>query len=118
MVDMVAPKVIGHYLLDREIDQLTFWSRSKSLWLRRIAIMATWPRIKQLQFQSTLDLARLYIHDDEDLIHKATGWMLREIGKRDPQVLFDFIQNHPPMPRVMRRYALEKFPAEIRARFK
>ena len=109
LVDKIAPNIIGKHLEKKNQKQILKWSNNKSLWIRRIAILATWSRIKNNEFNLTLKLAKKYIHDSEDLIHKATGWMLREIGKRDEKILLSFMgKNHKNMPRIMVSYALEQ----------
>lgn len=93
-------------------------AKSSSLWERRIAILATFHFIKRGEFVPTLRIARQLLHDEEDLIHKAVGWMLREVGKRNLPVLKKFLYAHyRRMPRTMLRYAIEKFPARTRLRY-
>jgi 3-methyladenine DNA glycosylase AlkD len=88
---------------------------AKNLWKRRIAIVATWQFIRNNYFKETLVLAKKSLSDKEDLIHKASGWMLREVGKRDFTVLDNFLRKHyQTMPRTMLRYAIEKFPEKLR----
>ena len=119
LVDMVAPRLIGDYLIDKPQKQFLTWSSHSSLWIRRIAMIATFPRIKQNDFSLTLKLSRKYLTDSEDLIHKATGWMLREIGKRDEKELIMFMdENHRVMPRIMVSYALEKISAEKKKKYR
>ena len=109
LVDKIAPNIIGKYLVNQDQKQILEWSNNNSLWIRRIAILASWSRIKKNEFNLTLKLAKIYINDTEDLIHKATGWMLREIGKRDEEILLSFMEkNHKNMPRIMVSYALEQ----------
>jgi 3-methyladenine DNA glycosylase AlkD len=111
LVDLSAPQVVGGYLANRSRRPLYRLVRSKSLWERRIAILATFTFIRQGDFADTLALADLLLGDHEDLIHKAVGWMLREIGKRDMAVLEAFLKSRcKTMPRTMLRYAIEKFP--------
>jgi 3-methyladenine DNA glycosylase AlkD len=111
LVDVSAPHLVGHYLRERDKDTLTRLAASASLWERRIAIMATFAFIKEGNFDETLRIARLLLADPEDLIHKAVGWMLREVGKREVTVAETFLQaHHQEMPRTMLRYAIEKFP--------
>jgi 3-methyladenine DNA glycosylase AlkD len=117
LVDLSAPYLSGPYMYDhssakREILSL---SGSKSMWDRRIAILSTFYFIRQSRFAETLALSRKYLKDSEDLMHKATGWMLREVGKRDLSVLREFLDQHATkMPRTMLRYAIEKFPERER----
>ena len=118
LVDKIAPSLIGIHLEKKPQKQFLEWSSSSSLWVRRIAIMSTWPKIKNNEFNLTLKLAKKYLKDPEDLIHKATGWMLREIGKRDEEILLDFMKkNHKNMPRIMVSYALERVDKEKKQQF-
>ena len=118
LVDLSAHRIIGAYLESRDTSILNELAASKILWERRIAIIATFFLIKQGQFRSTLEIATLLLHDTEDLIHKAVGWMLREVGKRDIAVERDFlIRHYRGMPRTMLRYAIERFPEEERLGF-
>ena len=117
-VDGVAPKIVGPHLLKRDKKLLYQWARSSSLWERRIAMVATLHFIRNGNVAETLRLANILLHDDEDLIHKATGWMLREVGKRDPAALNKFLTTHADsMPRTMLRYAIERFPEPERQRW-
>ena len=119
LVDIVTPNLFGDYLLNKSERQLITWSKSDSLWVRRIGIIATWPRIKESRFTTTLKIAEKYLEDSEDLIHKATGWMLRELGKRDEKELLKFInKHHQDMPRIMLSYALEKIPKEKKDKYR
>jgi 3-methyladenine DNA glycosylase AlkD len=117
LVDLSAPYLSGPYMYDhssakREILSL---SGSNSMWDRRIAILSTFYFIRQNRFAETLALSRKYLKDSEDLMHKATGWMLREVGKRDLSVLREFLGQHATkMPRTMLRYSIEKFPERER----
>jgi 3-methyladenine DNA glycosylase AlkD len=111
LVDASAPHLVGHYLKDRAKDPLPRLAASSILWERRIAIMATFTFIKEGDFRETLRIAGLLLADPEDLIHKAVGWMLREVGKREMTVAEAFLRaHHQEMPRTMLRYAIEKFP--------
>jgi 3-methyladenine DNA glycosylase AlkD len=111
LVDSSAGYIVGAYLLDRDRSPLVELARSSLLWERRIAIMATSYFIGQNQFAETLKVARVLLTDREDLIHKAVGWMLREIGQRDQATEEAFLREHyRQMPRTMLRYAIEKFP--------
>ncbi|NQU78809.1 DNA alkylation repair protein [Candidatus Woesearchaeota archaeon] len=115
LIDVTTPKIVGHYLIDKPRDLLYLFAKSKSLWERRIAILATFQFIKNNDFQDSLNLAEILLHDPHDLIHKAVGWMLREIGKRDLKTEEQFIkQYYKIMPRTMLRYAIERFPEKKR----
>jgi len=118
LVDTSAPQIVGGYLLNRSRKPLYTLVGSSSLWERRIAIMATFTLIREEQFEDTLNLAERLLQDPEDLLHKAVGWMLREIGNRDRDAEEKFlIQHYRDMPRTMLRYAIEKFPQERRQQF-
>lgn len=116
LVDSCAYQILGTYLLtikDRSI--LNQLAASNNLWEQRLAVIATKSLIKSGEFQPTLTLAKRLLNDPHDLIHKAVGWMLREVGEQDPNPLRDFLdQNAHKMPRTMLRYAIEKLPAEQR----
>ena len=97
-------------MIDKNKDILYQFAKSQSLWERRIAIISTFYFIKQNKFEDTLKIAELLLSDSQDLIHKAVGWMLREVGKRDQQVEEEFLKKHyKDMPRTMLRYAIERF---------
>ena len=116
LVDVTAPHVVGQHLLTRPRGVLRRLARSKSVWERRIAIIATQTFIRLRQFDDTIAIARQLLDDDQDLIHKAVGWMLREIGNRDEAVLRRFLDQHASaMPRTALRYAIEKLPPRVRA---
>jgi len=115
LVDASAEHIVGAYLSDRSRTPLYRLARSPVLWERRIAIMATFHYIKHLQFDDTFKIADMLLEDKEDLIHKAVGWMLREIGKRDlPREECFLVERYHRMPRTMLRYAIERFPEERR----
>ena len=115
LVDLSAPQIVGDYLYDRDKSLLVKLASSKSIWERRIAVLATFQFIKNHRFDSTLQIAKLLLYDDHDLIHKAVGWMLREIGKRELETEEQFLKaNYKQMPRTMLRYAVEKFPEKKR----
>lgn len=115
LVDCSAPQVVGGYLLSRSRKPLLILAKSKSLWERRIAVLATQHFIRQSDFDDTLKISRLLMHDREDLIHKATGWMLREVGKKNEALLEEFLDRHAgEMPRTMLRYAIEKLSPDQR----
>ena len=113
LIDCVADKILGVYLIDKDKDILYQFAGSDSLWERRIAIISTFYFIKQNKFDDTLKISELLLGDKHDLIHKAVGWMLREIGKRDQDVEEEFLKKHyKEMPRTMLRYAIERFSKE------
>ena len=118
LVDSSAYQIVGVYLEDRDRQILYKLAQSTSLWERRIAIMATFQFIRNNEFDDTLKLSKLLLHDKEDLIHKVVGWMLREIGKRNPTVEKAFLKScYKKMPRTMLRYAIEKFPEQERRKY-
>jgi 3-methyladenine DNA glycosylase AlkD len=115
LVDTSAPAIVGGYLAEHSRRPLYRLARSRNLWERRVAIMATLTFIRQRSFDDTLALAELLLDDDHDLIHKATGWMLREVGNRDTAILERFLDRRcARMPRTMLRYAIEKLPPRRR----
>ncbi|MFO0936358.1 MAG: DNA alkylation repair protein [Gemmataceae bacterium] len=115
LVDTSAPAIVGGYLSDRPRTPLYRWAKSPALWERRIAIIATQHFIRRGEFADTIAICQLLISDREDLIHKATGWMLREMGNRDESVLHQFLDKFAAvMPRTMLRYAIEKFDPDVR----
>ncbi|HHU32797.1 MAG TPA: DNA alkylation repair protein [Clostridia bacterium] len=120
LVDSSADKILGRYLFDydKEKNILYDFAKSGDLWRQRVAIIATFYFIKQNHFEDTLAIAKILLHHKHDLIHKAVGWMLREIGKRDFTVEYNFLVEHyKDMPRTMLRYAIEKFENDLRKRF-
>ncbi|MFH0839030.1 MAG: DNA alkylation repair protein [Candidatus Omnitrophota bacterium] len=118
LVDLSAAHIVGAFLEHRSKNVLYRLAKSESMWQRRIAIISTFHFIKHGRFNETLKIARLLIKDREDLIHKAVGWMLREVGKRDINVETEFLRTHyNDMPRTMLRYAIERFPANKRKAF-
>ena len=113
LVDVIAPVIIGGWLLDRPVDRklLRTFAKSADLWERRIAIVSTLAFIRAGEFADTLAISEMLLGDRHDLIHKATGWMLREAGKRDVAVLRGFLDEHAArMPRTALRYAIERLP--------
>ena len=111
LVDCSAADIVGAHLFERSRAPLIKLAKSKSLWERRIAIVATFYFIRRNQFDDTLAIADLLLNDQEDLIHKSVGWMLREVGKRDLNVEEEFLlPRYKQMPRTLLRYAIERFP--------
>jgi len=119
LVDLSAEHIVGGYLDERPKTILTKLAKSRSLWERRIAILATFHFIKQGDCNETLKIANLLLHDTHDLIHKAVGWMLREVGKRcGIEKEEAFLKRHAShMPRTTLRYAIERFPETKRQRY-
>lgn len=115
LVDLSAPKIVGAYLIDKEKDLLYKFARSEDLWEKRISIISTQAFIREHYFEDTLKISEILLNDKHDLIHKAVGWMLREVGNRDLKTEEEFLQKHyKTMPRTMLRYAIEKFPEKKR----
>lgn len=118
LVDSSAEHIVGAYLRDRDRRVLLRLARSKSLWDRRIAVLSTFHYIRHGEYDDTIRLAELLLDDRHDLIHKAVGWMLREIGNRDRRALEKFLSEHARrMPRTMLRYAIERLPLPLRRRY-
>src|SRR5262249_26095786 len=118
LVDSSASNIVGAWLHDRARTPLRRLARSASLWERRIAIIATLHFIRRGDFDDTFRIADILMADPHDLIHKAVGWMLREVGNRDGRAERRFLQSrYTWMPRTMLRYAIEKFPERERRRY-
>lgn len=118
LVDLSAPNIVGAHLVERDRSLLDELARSEVLWERRIAIIATQHLIRKGDFSTTLRIAEVLVDDRHDLIHKAVGWMLREVGDRDRAAEDAFLRrHHRTMPRTMLRYAIEKFPPGLRQRY-
>lgn len=118
LVDVTCRDVIGIFLLDKDRDILYQLAESDNLWEQRIAIVSTWTFIKNKQYYDTLAISEKLLNHKHDLIHKAVGWMLREVGKKDKETLVDFLELHyKQMPRTALRYAIEHFSSEEKAYF-
>jgi 3-methyladenine DNA glycosylase AlkD len=118
LVDLSAYKIVGPYLETRSRKPLYKLAKSKSLWERRISILSLFHMIKNNDFKDALEISELLLNNKEDLMHKAVGWMLREIGNRNRKTEEVFLKKHyKEMPRTMLRYAIEKFPEPLRKRY-
>jgi 3-methyladenine DNA glycosylase AlkD len=118
LVDLTAPNIVGLYLLDKNRSKLYTLARSNNLWYRRIAIISCFTFIRNHDFVDALKISEILLQDKHDLIHKAVGWMLREIGKRSRKDELSFLRKYyKVMPRTMLRYAIEKFPETLRLSF-
>ncbi len=118
LVDISAHKIVGHYLFDKDRKPLLTWAKARNMWKRRIAMVATFYFIKKQQYKETIQLAELFLKDKEDLIHKSTGWMLREVAKRDRECIETFLEDFGcRMPRTMLRYTIELFPEKLRRHY-
>ncbi|MBM7560385.1 DNA alkylation repair protein [Marinitoga litoralis] len=115
LVDSSAPYLLGPYLEDKDRSILYELAKSDNLWKQRIAIISTLYFIKNNDFEDALKISEMLLNHKHDLIHKAVGWMLREIGKRNKKIEEEFLKKYyKNMPRTMLRYAIEKFPEEER----
>ncbi|OIO40817.1 DNA alkylation repair protein [Candidatus Pacearchaeota archaeon CG1_02_30_18] len=119
LVDLTAPRIVGNFLKDKNKKIIYNLARSKNIWEKRIAIVSTlYFIVKENNFSDTLKISEIILGDSHDLIHKAVGWMLREVGKRNVEVLKDFLKiNYKKIPRTALRYAIEKFPEAQRKKF-
>jgi len=118
LVDISAPHLVGNFLMEKNREMLFILVNSKNLWERRISIMATFYFIKNNDFSDSLKIAKALLDDAEDLIHKAVGWMLREIGKKNLKVEELFLKKHyKTMPRTMLRSAIERLPEDKRKKY-
>jgi 3-methyladenine DNA glycosylase AlkD len=118
LVDLSAPNIVGNYLMDKNRGPIYALARSRNLWKKRIAVLATFHFIRRNDFTDTLQISEILLDDDHDLIHKAVGWMLREVGKRDLRTEEAFLRRHyKKMPRTMLRYAIERFPEVKRKKY-
>src|SRR3989338_8489107 len=118
LVDCVADKLLGKHLIDKDKSLLYELAKSQSLWDRRIAIISTFEFLKNHKFEDTIKISEMLLNDSHDLIHKAVGWMLREMGKRDEKELIKFLDKHyKKMPRTMLRYAVERLDESKRGHY-
>lgn len=121
LIDLSAPRILGGFLLEKNKSErkiLYKLVKSKNLWRQRAAIVGTYTLIKHGQLQDTLKISKLLLSHQHDLIHKAVGWMLRELGKKDQQVLEKFLnENYQQIPRTTLRYAIERFDEKLRLSF-
>lgn len=118
LVDLTAPKIVGEHLLHGGRGILYRLAKSNDLWERRISVLSTFTFIRNNDFSDALKISEILLKDKHDLIHKAVGWMLREIGKRDLATEEGFLKKHSgKMPRTMLRYAIEKFPEKKRKEY-
>jgi 3-methyladenine DNA glycosylase AlkD len=118
LVDISCPRIVGDFLSIEGTETLKILAKSDNIWERRIAIISTFALIAKRNLGDTLAIADMLINDKQDLIHKAVGWALREVGKKNMEVLEIFLKpRYKQMPRTMLRYAIEKFPEEKRKKY-
>ena len=119
LVDLSASKIVGSFLLDKSDRKILYkLASSENLWDKRIGIISTHAFIRAGEFGDTLEISKMLLGDSHDLIHKAVGWMLREVGKRDIEILKNFLrENYNELPRTTLRYAIERFPEDLRKRY-
>lgn len=120
LVDLSAHYTLGKYLLEHEDEKgiLYDFANSNDLWKQRISIVSTWIFIRNNKYEDTLKIAEILLNNEHDLIHKAVGWMLREVGKKDFDIEYNFlVKRYKQMPRTMLRYSIEKFDEELRQDF-
>ncbi len=117
LVDLSCHKIVGDYLIDKD-RKILYELLKGNLWEKRIAVVSCFAFIRENDFKDSLQIAELLLNDKRDLIHKAVGWMLREVGKKDADVLRNFLNQHcSSMPRVMLRYSIEKFDESERRKY-
>lgn len=118
LVDLSAPAIMGDFSVSQGNETIRHLAQSQNLWEKRIAIISTFAFIKNRSFGESLAVANILMQDEHDLIHKAVGWMLREVGKKNMEVLEIFLKTrYKEMPRTMLRYAIEKFPEDRRKKY-
>ena len=118
LVDLSCRDIIGEHLISRPREILYKLAASRNIWKRRIAVVSTWAFIRKNDFKDTTRLAEILFNDKQDLIHKAVGWMLREVGKKDERVLRKFLdENASKMSRITLRYAVERLPEKDRKKY-
>ena len=120
LVDLTCPQVVGAWLLDKDRQQLYDFAYSSNLWEQRISIISTFYFLRKGDFKDTFETAKILLNHPHDLIHKAVGWMLREVGKRNQNAETEFLTENDrfrKMPRTMLRYAIEKYPEDQRQAF-
>jgi len=120
LVDLSAPNIIGHYLFEKERSDLHVFAKTNHLWLQRISIVSTYYFIRHDDLHTTFEISSILQNHPHDLIHKAVGWMLREAGKKNFEAEYQYLtinKRYQNMPRTMLRYAIEKFPEELRQNF-
>ena len=119
LVDLSSPYILGSYLIDKDDRSILYrLAESSNMWEQRIAVVATLMLIRNGEFGDTIKLATMFLDTEHNLMQKAVGWMLREVGKRDQSLLIEFLDRYASsMPRTMLRYSIEKFPAEKRMHY-
>jgi len=120
LVDLSAPEIVGKYLLNKNREILYNFAKDENFWVQRIAIVATKEFIKNNDFQDTITISKILLNHKNDLIHKAVGWMLREVGKKNFSLEYNFLvedKRYKTMPRTMLRYSIEKFPKNLKQDF-
>ena len=118
LVDVTSYKIVGEYLKEKDRKILYTFAKSKDLWKQRISIISTYSFIRNNDFKDTIEISKILLHHEHDLIHKAVGWMLREVGKRDQDIEERFLKKYyKDMPRTMLRYAIERFEESKRKKY-
>ena len=118
LVDVTAPHIVGAHLLQRDKTLLYNFANSNDLWKKRIAIVSTFAFINSHQFQDTFDIADILLQDKHDLIHKAVGWAIRNVGNKNEKAMLEYLTpRYKKMPRAMLRYAIEKLDEELRLQY-